>query len=173
MSTTNTCCTCFKPKATLTCGACNEALCKYCAQFLQPEDFAFTLQRAPLLHKDTFCSPCFTELVEPALNKYNETMARAKEIMVFSKIQNKETRFVGRDEDRIHIPECEDRDEVIMRLAYQAADRDFNGVIDIKLATRKVRNGSYQTTVWFGSGVPAQVNPDKLLKDRSFTNQPN
>ena len=170
---TNTCCNCFKPKATLTCGACKEALCKYCAQFLQPEDFAYVIKRPALLQQDTFCGPCFNAEVEPALNKYKDTMARAKNILIFSKVQNKETRFVGRDEDRIHIAECEDRNEVIMRLAYQAAERNFNGVIDIELDTRKIRKGSYQSTVWFGSGIPAEVNPDKLVRDRSFSSQPN
>ena len=100
-------------------------------------------------------------------------MARAKEILIFSKVQNKETRFVNRDEERIHIAECEDREEVIMQLAFRAAERNFNGVIDIELDTRKIRNGTYQTTVWFGSGIPANVDPGKLVRDRSFSSQPN
>ena len=77
MNDTN-CCNCFKPKATLICGACNESLCKYCAQFLKPEDFAYVIKRPALLQKDTFCGPCFNAQVEPALDAYRESLKIGK-----------------------------------------------------------------------------------------------
>jgi hypothetical protein len=163
------CCTCFKPKAALTCGLCAEPLCKYCAQFLQEDSFKYLILKAPEIQKDTFCGPCYDAQIAMHVTKYEETLARAKNILIFSKIENKETRYIKRDEERLHIPECDDREEIIMRLAFQAAERNFNGVIDIEIDSRKIRTGTYQTTKWWGSGIPAHVNPDKLIKDRSFS----
>lgn len=169
----NLCSTCFKPKATLSCGVCAEAVCKYCAQFLEEDSFAFlTAKTADLLHT-TYCRPCFDAKVAPQLESYNRTVERAKEVQIFLKKQNKETRFIRRDEDRLHVQNCVDERDVLMRLAFQAASRDFNGVIDVDLDSRKVRTGAYQTTQWWGSGVPAAINPDKLMKDRSFWSTPN
>jgi hypothetical protein len=167
------CCTCFKPKATLTCGICTEDLCKYCAQFLEEDSFSFLNVKPTDLQHDTFCGPCFDAKVAPELAAYNDTVERAKEILIFTKVQNKETRFIRRDEERIHVAECDDRNDVIMRLAFQAVQKGFNGLIDIDLETHKVRSGAYQTTTWKGSGIPAQINPDKLMKDRSIASQPN
>ncbi len=163
------CSTCFKPKATLVCGLCSDPICKSCAQFLEEESFLFLPLRPPESLQTTFCGPCFDAQVAPILENYSQTLERAKEILIFTKTQNKETRFIRRDEDRIHITACSDREEVVMRLAFQAAQRNFNGVIDMEVSTRKVRDGSYQTTEWTGSGIPAHVNPEKLVKDRSFT----
>jgi hypothetical protein len=168
------CCTCFKPKATLTCGLCAADVCKYCARFLEDDSFAFLTQKSPEMQQDTFCGPCFDSKIGPALESYQDTLARAKDIHIFSKVQNKETRFIRRDEDRLQISECEDRDEVTMRLAFQAAERGFNGVIDVEIESRKVKTGNtYQTTRWWGSGIPAHIDPAKLVRDRSFSSQPN
>ncbi|RYZ89753.1 MAG: hypothetical protein EOP06_08885 [Proteobacteria bacterium] len=167
------CSTCLKPKATLACELCHESICKYCAQFLDDEAFAFLPERAPALQHVTYCNNCFTAAVAPQLEAYNATIERAKEILVFTKVQNKETRLIRRDEDVIHIGECDNREQVVMRLAFKAAQENFNAVIDIETVSKKVRNGSYQTTKWTGSGIPAHVNPDRLIRDRSFSTDPN
>jgi hypothetical protein len=167
------CCICQKPKATLVCGVCSSPVCKYCAQFLDEDTFKYLTKIPQEAAHTTYCSPCYNENVFPVLEKYNETFEQAKNILIFTKQQNKETRFIKRWEEVVHVTECLDREDVIMRLAFFAADAGFNGVIDIEIVSKKVRNGSYQTTQWSGSGIPAQVNPEKLVKDKSFTSGPN
>jgi hypothetical protein len=167
------CSTCFKPKATLSCGHCTSAICKSCACFLDADSFEFLVERPPILAHDTFCNPCFEAEVSPLLGEYNETLARAQDVQIFTKLQFKETRFLKRDQDPIVIPDCDDRDELILRLAFQAAQKGLNGVIDVETESRKVKNGSYQSTRWSGSGVPTEVIQSKLVRDRSFSNQPN
>src|SRR5947207_2668422 len=61
------CATCFKPKATLSCGVCVEPLCKYCAQFLQEDSFKFSTQQSIEIKHDTFCGPCFDARIAPRL----------------------------------------------------------------------------------------------------------
>lgn len=167
------CCICQKPKATLSCGVCASPVCKYCAQFLEAETFTYLRQVPKEASHTTYCGPCYSEKVAPVLENYNDTLERAKNILIFTKQQNKETRFIKRYEEVVHVTECLDREDVIMRLAFVAAQGDFNGVIDIEIVSKKVRNGSYQTTQWSGSGIPAHVNPDKLIKDKSFSSDPN
>ncbi len=100
-------------------------------------------------------------------------MEQAKNTMVFMKAQFKETRFVKRLEDPITIPECNDYDELILRLAFKAAEKDFNAVIDVDITSKKVRTGNYQTSVFSGTAIPAHVREDKLIKDRSNWSHPN
>jgi hypothetical protein len=169
----NNCCTCFKPKATLTCGLCKESVCKYCAQFLQDDSFSFLPNRAAELKENTFCGPCFDSKVAPSLKEYNQLLARAKEVQVFTKDQYKETRFIKRDEDPVKITACDDRDELVLRLAFEAARKNCDGLVDVELVSTKIRNGSYQTTQWTGTGIPTQIQKEKLVRDRSFRNKPN
>jgi hypothetical protein len=88
-------------------------------------------------------------------------MARAKEVMVFFKTQSEETRLIRRVEKPFQVSDCVDRDEVIMRLAFLAAENNFNALVDVSVLSEKVRNEGYQTTKWKGTGVPVQLDPAK------------
>ncbi len=100
-------------------------------------------------------------------------MEKAKEIMIFTKSQAKETRFVKRLEEPFNLKNYADHDEIIMRMAFRAVEMDFNAVIDVDVYSEKVRMGSYQTQTWCGTGIPAHVDEKKIIKDRSFNSQPN
>lgn len=93
--------------------------------------------------------------------------------MVFMKAQFKETRFVKRLEDPITVAECADYDETLLRLAFRGAELNFNGIIDVDITSKKVRTGNYQTSVFSGTAIPANVREDKLIKDRSNWSGPN
>lgn len=168
-----TCSVCLKPKASLQCGVCQDSICKYCAQFLDEDSFSFFYKKKPEISHTTYCNPCFSVHVTPALESYAATMERAKNTLIYNKVQFKETRFIRRDADPLSTPECASKEEVLMRLAFHAALRDFNSVIDVEVTAKKVRNGAYQTTMFTGTGIPAHLNPDKLVKDKSFKSQPN
>ncbi len=100
-------------------------------------------------------------------------MAAAKEIMVFMKAQNKETRFIKRLEEPVSINECADHNEAILRLAFFAAELDYNAIIDVNIISKKVKIGNYQTTIYSGTAIPAHVREDKLIKDKSNWSKPN
>ena len=93
--------------------------------------------------------------------------------MVFMKAQFKETRMVKRFEDPISIIDCADYDETILRLAFRGAELGFNGIIDVDITSKKVKTGNYQTTVFSGTAIPANVREDKLIKDKSNWSSPN
>jgi hypothetical protein len=167
------CTTCFKPKATLECAICHSSTCKYCAQFLEEDAFSFLPKVPPELSHTTYCHACYEQNVAPKMQSYQQTMEQAKEVAVFYKKQNKETRYIKRIEDAVRIVDCADRDETILRLAFHSALANLNSILDVELTSEKVKIGSYQTFKWSGVGIPAHVNPEKLLKDRSLTQTPN
>lgn len=170
---TNVCVTCNKSKATLQCGLCACATCKYCAQILDEQAFSFLPQIPETLSHQVYCATCFHNEISDALNDYNDTMERAKEIRVFFKTQSKETRLIKRLEPPFLIENCADEEETVMRLAFLAVKAGFNSLIDVHLKSEKVRIDGYQTLKWTGTAVPANVQDKNLLKDRSIWSNPN
>jgi hypothetical protein len=167
------CFSCGKSKALLNCGLCQTVVCKYCAQFLE-EDRAPYLTPVPTeLSHTVYCYPCYTEQVAPVLEDYDEQLKAAKNIMIFSKAQNKETHFIKRIEEPLVITDCDSEADVLMKMAFIALKLEYNAIIDVTTNSKKVKIGSYQTTKWSGTGIPTDVQDSKLMKDRSFIKRPN
>lgn len=168
------CVTCHKTKATLVCGICACTVCKYCAQIMDESAFSFLPKVPEKLKHQVYCSACFDKDVAPELQTYNETMERAKEVQVFFIDQSKETRLIKRPERKPYrITDCADEDETVMRLAFLAAQANYNALIEVNVVYEKVRQNSYQTHIWSGTGMPAHVEARRLIRDRSFKSYPN
>ena len=169
----NTCCSCLKPKAKLTCQLCESAVCKNCAQFLEEGQFSFLAQVPAELNHILYCQNCYEQTVAGPLADYQAMLEKAKEILVYESHQGKETRLLKRIEKPVHVKDCPDREEALLRLAFFALQAGYNAIIDVDLKSAKVRTGSYQTHMWSGSGIPAQVTENRIVKDRSFWHNPN
>ena len=167
------CVTCQKPKAGLICGICQETICKKCTQFVAENFFSFLKKVPKELSHTAYCNTCYDHKVLPEITKYNEMMDAAKNILVFMKAQFKETRLIKRLADPIHVMECADYDETLLRLAFQAVELEYNGIIDVDIISKKIKVGKYQTTVFSGTAIPANVREDKLIKDKSNWSSPN
>ncbi|MFN7729950.1 MAG: hypothetical protein ACK5P7_12400 [Bdellovibrio sp.] len=167
------CVCCQKSKALLNCGVCDETVCKYCAHFLDEGQFSFLAKVPSLLSHSTYCPSCYDQNVAAPLQDYNQAMAQAKDILVFEKKQGKETRLIKRLEEPVTVTDCPDPAETVLRLAFFAVKAGYNAIVDVQVKHEKVKNGSYQTMRWSGTGVPAYVNEAKLAKDRSAWQNPN
>jgi hypothetical protein len=167
------CSICNKPKAPNECALCHISVCKTCVHFLSPNDFLFLTHIPSKLTHQVYCLSCYNSDIEKPLAEYNEKIEQAKNVMIFTKSQAKETRFIKRLEDPLVITECPDKDEVLLRMAFKAVNLNYNSIIDVELKPLKVRDGSYHTHIWSGTGIPANVEEDKLMKDRSFKSMPN
>lgn len=163
------CGTCQKPKATRQCGLCESPLCKACS--VLPEDLTLVAEPPPELRHSFYCAACFDQVVEPLLGRYREILERAREVYVFTKDQSKETRLIKRKEAPLKVAECEDYDETLMRLAYLAAEAGFNALVDVDISSRKIRDGSYQSTLYSGTAIPVQIDPRRY--DRPDISNPN
>ncbi len=167
------CSTCGKLKATLECGLCHQALCKSCTQFVDEDTFAFYRKVPKDLTYQTYCEPCHTSTVVPALEIYQQKLETAKNIDVFLKNQSKETHGIKRTENPVRVVDCPDYSQALLKLAFYAAEANCNGLVDVDMQDKKVRDGKYQTTLWSGSGIPVIIEPGKLIRDRSFRHNPN
>jgi hypothetical protein len=177
LSSSQRCSTCGKDKTRLHCGICEVSICKVCSDSLDSniENGRFLLMTdvpKELLHP-VYCHCCFVEKVNPPYQRYLEVLERAKNIIVFDKGQKKETRLMRRNQKPLRVESCADRQETLMRLAFGAAEAGFNGLLDVDLSPKKIREGSYQTTSWSGSGIPAQIEERRVLRDRSLWDNPN
>jgi uncharacterized protein YbjQ (UPF0145 family) len=139
------------------------------------EEGTFALM--PLVPDDlkhlAYCFYCYDSKVGPALAEYQSDLEKAKNILVYTKDQTKETRLVKRLEPAVTVQKLADRNEAVLGLAYLAMRAGYNAIIDVELKYEKVRTGSYQTTVWGGTGIPAHVIESKLPRDKSFSTNPN
>ncbi len=167
------CTTCAKSNATLTCGCCQVDLCKNCAQFLEPDSFSFLTKVPVELSHAVYCMTCYVQTVEPQLGSYQATLEQAKNVFVFNKKQGKETRLIRRIEKPVFVSNCADYEETVLRLAFFATQANCNAIVDVDVVGEKIRKGSYQTTIWSGSAVPANVQGDRLVKDSSIWQNPN
>lgn len=171
--TTSSCNHCGKTKAPYTCGCCLDTLCKSCVQFMPDDAFQFLTNRPKEISHNWYCSVCFGQNVVPALAEYEAIAEHARGVLVFDVTQGKETRFVKRLEKPIIIASGADEQDITMRLAYMAAEKNFNALVDVDIKAVKVRDGSYQTTAYSGKGIPTNVTDRKLMKDRSLWSDPN
>lgn len=158
MNLTPVCKTCRKPKANFQCGICQEHVCKSCAQFLN-DSFSFLKKIPADLSHTTYCSNCFDEKVATPLEAYNTTMEAAKEVMVFTKDQIKSTAHLKRREEPVTVELCEDEQETIVRLAFFAAEKHFNCLLDVDVSHRKIIVGSHKKTVFSGTAIPTTIDP--------------
>ena len=161
MSTTDTCKTCKKPKASYTCGICQECTCKNCTQFLT-ETFDYRKVVPKDLTHPSYCGPCFDERVARPLQEYNETMEKARDIIIYSKAQTQLTRFLKRKAEPYRVENCEEEKEALMRMSFFAVEAGYNCLIDVVLSPKKIVTGSHKKIVWSATGAPITIDPTKI-----------
>ncbi len=159
-----TCCICQKPKAQLECGLCHSAICKKCVQFVDENTFSFYEVIPKKINHTVFCGACYTENVVSEIAKYDQLVKQAQEVFVFYKDQGKETRRMPRDNKILQIKDCADRDEAILRLAFLAVLDGYTTLVDVDLHQQKIRQGSYQHSLWHATAVPVKIEHEKLKR---------
>lgn len=157
-----TCSTCLTAKATLTCGICESQICKACALFLDEDSFSYLSEIPENLNKDVYCNACFQKEVSDALFAYNENVEKAKNVFVYLKEQGKETRLMKRSHPLLRVTNCKDKEEALLRLAFQAVTVDCNAIIDVSLKAEKVRSHAYQTLRWHATAIPTTVEKNRF-----------
>lgn len=157
------CKTCKKPKAPYLCGLCEEYVCKSCAQFLGEEAFSFLPVVSEELKHACYCYNCYDDKIAAPLSAYNDTMEKARDIIIYGKDQARLTRFLKRKEDPYKVDGCIDSDEAVMKMAFMAAQQKFNCIIDVVVVSSKKHiSGSATTSSWSATGVPITIDPNEI-----------
>lgn len=152
----SSCCSCLKAKAPLSCALCSESLCKDCAHFIDESNYAYLPLFLEKINLGTQCPTCFQKNTAGSLQKYEEVLEKARNTEVFyRRTDGKETRLMRRLEPALRADNCNDEEDVLMSLAFQAAQKGSTIVVDIEVSSEKTKNGSYTTVQWKGSGSAA------------------
>lgn len=156
------CAICRAPKVAGNCELCELSACKKCMHFLPEDTFSFWKELPGELSFTHYCSNCQAEHVEPALDRYQELMAQAKEVVFCFDTQKRELPMLSKAKEKVFVESCPDRDETILRLAFQAVELGYTGVVDAVVTSKKLRNEGYQTSSWSGVGLPAMIDIERL-----------
>lgn len=152
------CTICHKNKTTLQCDLCAVVCCKNCAEFIDEDQVEFIDLLPEDLINQTFCLNCYNQGIDERLNHFRKIAEAAKTVDIYTKLQTKETRRIKRLASPIQVSNCNDDSEVLLRLAFIAAEKGFSTLVDVDIYSKKVGEGkSYRKRVWFGRGTP--VNP--------------
>lgn len=153
------------------CQKCECPLRKGEVEFVDENTFSFLSAPPTGVELGSYCIQCFDAHVRPEVDKYNEKLELAKNVNVFYSSQSKESRFVRRIEKPIKVEKCQDKDEAVLRLAFLAVQQNKNSIVDVDLNSIKVRNGSWQSSLWSGRAIPADIDERNL--QRKFPGTPN
>ena len=156
------CKTCKKPKANFDCGVCHESVCKSCGHFVGEDAFSFLPKVPEVLKHPVYCTHCFDENVNTPLQEYEDTMEKAREVIIFNKDESKRTGHIKRKEEPYKVEDCEDEDETVMRLAFFAARDGFNCLLDVQISHRKIIVGSHKKTIFSGTAIPVTIDPSEV-----------
>lgn len=156
------CKTCKKPKAPYTCGICHEQTCKSCTQFMGEGSFLFQRVIPEVLTHTYYCSMCFDEQIAGPLSVYNETMEKARDIIIYGKDQTRLTRYIKRKEDPYKVEDCVDKEEAVLKMSFYAAEAKYNCLVDVELTAKKVMLGTYKKTAWSGTAVAVTIDPNSI-----------
>lgn len=136
-------------------------MCKTHTQFVS-DTFSFLKKVPQELTHPTYCVNCFDDKVAGPLADYETTMEQAKEVMMFTKDQTKMTGHLKRKEEPVTVVDCEDQDETILRLAFQAAQMGHNCILDVDIKTRKIIVGSHKKTIFSATAIPITIDPKEV-----------
>jgi hypothetical protein len=136
------CSACRRANPTVQCELCHDLSCKACAEILSEEAFAFLPKKPPELTHTRYCQGCWQGHVEPAQEEYRASLEQAKQAYIFFSTQRKPIPILLKEKDVIRVADCPDRDETILRLAFQAVRLGCNAVVETVVSSEKVRNGA-------------------------------
>ncbi len=165
--TQNICFSCHEPKpslkSNLRCELCQCLLCKECILFLEDHFFSFMKKIPEELKYISYCANCYDEKVAPARKNYLKMMEKAKNVYIF---QRKDQRLpvIRQSKTKLKVENCPDQKETLLRLAFLAVEQNFNGLLEVKVTSEKVRINGYQKLKWSGTGFPAEMDVARLKK---------
>ncbi len=153
---TAACATCRQPKAVLQCGICQNPVCKKCAEVLSRDFFSFLKTVPDALQHPAYCGGCFDAHVAHAKTEYEALLKKAKTVTIFYR-KERNVPVKRKSKLQLIVPDCADRDEALLRLAFFSAQQNCNAVADVELTPQKIKINGYQTTRWQATGFAGMV----------------
>lgn len=152
----------LKPQGDSHCGVCESGVCRKCRIFLAEEEFPFVPERPAELKHTYYCGACNDQHVAPFRAEYETAMEKAKDVNVIYRDSKSSLRVLRKAPQMVRSTGFADRDEAILKLAFEAARAGFNALIEVTVQSQKLRNAGWQKTQWSAQGVPAEIHSHEL-----------
>jgi hypothetical protein len=160
-----TCVHCQGSKRVQACVLCSQMSCKNCHFFVNSEEFSFYSKNPLKGIEGWVCTQCYGQKVEPEKIKYQSLFEQAQGIYFLTKNYRGNLRLKNTYTKRVSVDSCQDRREAITRLAFYAAELNYNAIIQAEIVDKKIkRPGGYQSTEWSASALPANIDGIHLEK---------
>jgi hypothetical protein len=164
MSETEKCGSCGSSKLKASCPLCETQVCSKCVVWMPDGAFSFLPERPAVLAHSHYCRDCFADQIEEPWMRYQEDEHKAREAFVFFQSQRAGIPILKREKNTLKVTNNPDRDETILRLAFQAVILGHNAIIDCEVKSQKDRHGGWQKMIWSGSAVAATVDEEKMSR---------
>jgi hypothetical protein len=109
-----------------------------------------------------YCPRCHESVVEPALQRYDEQLSRARNVGYWARTYRGHVPVLKKGQRSIEVAGFRDRDEALLKMAFLAVEQGFNGLVHGELISRKERNHGYQKMLWSGRATPARIDEEAL-----------
>ena len=86
--------------------------------------------------------------------EYKEHLILAEQVNTYDIKQGNETSRIRRIEKPIKVENCGDKKEALMKLAFMAAQKGFDTLVDVDIQSEKIGSGTYKKLIWKGRAVP-------------------
>lgn len=129
---------------------------------MDEDAFSFLRKKPKELSYSIYCDPCFQDKVAMPLSEYEDNYEKSKDIIIFRKNETKKTGHLKRKELPYKVEDCEDEQEVILRLAFFAVQDGFNCLLDLDISHRKIIVGSHKKTIYTATAIPITIDPSEV-----------
>ncbi len=156
------CGVCLTAKSIKTCGLCQVHVCKKCLETPAGDAFLY-LKKIPVeLNHTCYCIHCWDAKVVPALADYELMAEKARNVYFLTEDYRGYVRVLRKHTKRVDIEDCDDRREIILKMAYMAAELGFNAIIQSRVESASVYINSYHSSRWKASALPAIIDGEQL-----------
>jgi hypothetical protein len=121
------------------------------------EEFLYETEPTKKPTGATYCGRCEDTVLLPLRQNYTDTFNAAKAVSVVPKNYRGRVTVIRKANVTLHTGPWADKSQAELALAFGAAKKGFNAILQADFFGKKVRNHGYQHTEWTGSAVPADI----------------
>lgn len=158
------CCFCRLPRADNHCELCETDVCRHCLRRLPDDAFEFQESVPEDLKHQKYCPNCYDAVVMPALERYERQFRTARELHFWTKSYRGSLPLLRSSRTQVSIRGARDKDWLILALAFKAVELGFNALTQVEIKSKKVRQNNYQRTEWQGTGLPVDVDLERVSR---------